>query len=316
MVGWRQVFALTGFVLVACSSPSNAPGNATGGDDANLTGSPLHAPVTVPSAFSPPAWEDGTSCDRTPAVQEWRYSPSTFIFRQSVCTNFEAPFIYLLLGDQRAFMLDSGTGDADIRGPVDRAIQTWMTERNLPSIELIVGHTHSHGDHVQGDSQFRGRPNTRIVPYRAEQIASFYGLSNWPAGEATLDLGNRPLKIIPIPGHEQGHIAVHDPQQELLFTGDTLYPGRLYIDNWGQFQTSVHRLVDAIDSQQLKVKWVLGAHIEMSKEPGDDYPFQAQTHPNEHQMHQPLETLRQLDSASQAMSVAEEKRFDHFIIYP
>lgn len=310
MVRLRSVLAVASLAAIAACSSSEGD---LGADESNVTQAP---PVTVPTSFDPPRWEDGTTCGQTPAVQEWRYSPSTWVFRQSVCTNFEAPFIYLLLGDTKAIMLDTGTGDADIRGPVDRAIQTWMTERNLPSIDLVVAHTHSHGDHTHGDRQFRDRPNTQIVGLYAEQIASFFNLPNWPEGESTIDLGNRPLKLFGLPGHEQGHIAVYDAQQELLFTGDTLYPGRLYIDDWDQYRSSIRRLVGAIDTQSLAVKWVLGAHIEMSKSPGDDYEFQALTHPNEHQMHQPLSTLRELDTAAQSMPVAEMKVFDHFIIYP
>jgi glyoxylase-like metal-dependent hydrolase (beta-lactamase superfamily II) len=170
---------------------------------------------------------------------------------------------------------------------------------------------------VKGDSQFRSRPNTTVVGLQPQQVASFFGLTSWPEGSATFDLGDRVLDIVPLPGHESSHIAVYDREQQLLFTGDTLYPGRLYIQSWSQYRASVKRLVNFVDSQALPVRWVLGAHIEMSTTPGQDYAFQALKHPNEHDMEQPLERLRELNSAAQAMgSTPRREAHDHFIIYP
>jgi glyoxylase-like metal-dependent hydrolase (beta-lactamase superfamily II) len=57
----------------------------------------------------------------------------------------------------------------------------------------------------------------------------FFGLPNWPDGEAALELGNQRLTVFPIPGHEAAHIAVHDPGNKWLLTGDTLYAGLLTI---------------------------------------------------------------------------------------
>ena len=44
---------------------------------------------------------------------------------------------------------------------------------------------------------------------RPAAIAQFFGLS-WPTGTASYDLGNRIVDIVPIPGHENAHVAIYD----------------------------------------------------------------------------------------------------------
>ena len=62
---------------------------------------------------------------------------------------------------------------------------------------------------------------------------------------------------------------------------------------------------------------VLGAHIEMSTTPGQDYAFGAVKHPNEHPLPQGLDQLLELDRAVTALGTTPElDRHPHFIIYP
>ena len=64
--------------------------------------------------------------------------------------------------------------------------------------------------------------------------------------DADIDLGDRVIDVIPIPGHEKSSIALYDRQTGVLLTGDTLYPGRLYVPaaDFATFVESVQRLVD------------------------------------------------------------------------
>jgi hydroxyacylglutathione hydrolase len=79
----------------------------------------------------PEQWDDGTD-PSTPAHQVHWYDDRTAIIRQALHTNFEGPFLYLLLGDERAFLLDTGTGHAPLR-PL---IEELAGER-----QLVVAHT-------------------------------------------------------------------------------------------------------------------------------------------------------------------------------
>ena len=54
-------------------------------------------------------------------------------------------------------------------------------------------------------------------------VSGCFGITNWPNQIAQYDLGGRVLDVVPLPGHEEAHIAVFDRDRGLLLTGDTLY---------------------------------------------------------------------------------------------
>src|ERR1700743_1359164 len=93
--------------------------------------------------FAP--WIDGTSASE-PQMQVQRYDADTFVIRQSVETNFEAPFLYLLFGKDRALLLDTGAGGLQVRPTIDGVIADWLKAHHRASIPLVVAHSHSHGD--------------------------------------------------------------------------------------------------------------------------------------------------------------------------
>src|SRR4029450_8912650 len=94
-----------------------------------------------------------------PPLQAHRVREDTWIFRQSKCVHFEAPFLYFLLGEKRALLLDTGATESEeklpLRAAVRERIDAWCKSKKLESIDLVVAHSHSHGDHVAGDGQFR-----------------------------------------------------------------------------------------------------------------------------------------------------------------
>ena len=79
-------------------------------------------PAAAKPLFAP--WIDGTSANE-PQMQVQRYDADTFVIRQSVKTNFEAPFLYLLFGKDRALLLDTGAGGLTVRPTVDGLIADW-----------------------------------------------------------------------------------------------------------------------------------------------------------------------------------------------
>ncbi|TDW22525.1 MBL fold metallo-hydrolase [Kribbella kalugense] len=249
----------------------------------------------------PEQWDDGTD-PSSPEHQIHWYDDRTAIIRQSLRTNFEGPFIYLLLGDERALLLDTGTGHAQLRPVV---------EELLTGQELIVAHTHSHGDHVGGDAEF-----DTVVGKSAEEVAAYFGFADWPEGVVEFDLGGRVLDIVPIPGHHASHIAVYDRNTRVLFSGDSLYPGRLYVFDWPAFRASVARLAEFVADGK-PVEWVLGAHIELTTEPGRDYEMGEAKHPDEHELQLHPDVLTEL-AAVVAEAGEEPVRIerDHFIVYP
>jgi glyoxylase-like metal-dependent hydrolase (beta-lactamase superfamily II) len=261
-------------------------------------------------------WIDGMTPSE-PQTQVQRYDSDTFIIRQSVRTNFEAPFLYLLFGRDRALLIDSGAGGLKIRPAVDTVIAQWLVNHHRKSIPLIVAHSHSHGDHHQGDSELASRPDTTVVGLKPEQVASFFGVAHWPTDIATYDLGGRALSIIPTPGHEAAHIMIYDSRTRLLFSGDMLYAGRLYVptDQFATYTSSADRV--AAFAKTHPIAMLLGAHIEMTNTPDKDYAMEAPAHPDEHALELPASAPEQLRSAVHRMGQAPVIGNEgDFIIFP
>ena len=97
-----------------------------------------------------------------PKIQVHAYDAHTFVLRQSKAVHYEAPFLYLLCGNDRALLLDTGaTADPaafPLRDTVDGILRDWLAAHPREPYQLVVAHTHGHGDHVAADAQFAGLP--------------------------------------------------------------------------------------------------------------------------------------------------------------
>lgn len=84
-----------------------------------------------------------------------------------------------------------------------------------------------------------------------------------------IDLGNYKLNIVHTPGHCSGCICLHEPEKEILFTGDTIMAGGVL----SGIYTSGN-IADYIDSlnrlKALKVKKMYSSHGKISNNPRQD----------------------------------------------
>jgi glyoxylase-like metal-dependent hydrolase (beta-lactamase superfamily II) len=241
----------------------------------------------------------GKSCANVPPLRTSAYNEDFLILRQAACTNYEKPFLYVILGNDRALLLDTGAGGVDLATQIDSILQGWLVRTHRPSVSLVVAHSHGHGDHVAADSQFLHRPNTVVVGRDTASVRAFFGIARWPADTATIDLGGRVLDILPIPGHQPASIAVYDRRTGILLTGDTFYPGRLYVRDTAAFAMSIHRLAEF--ARRHHVTHLLGAHVENSRTPYRDYPVGTVDQPEEHELDLQPAQLFALDSVVQGM---------------
>jgi hydroxyacylglutathione hydrolase len=253
-----------------------------------------------------------------PRLQVHEVDTQTFIIRQSKVATYEAPFLYLLFGIDRALLLDTGAmADADampVRATVDDLVQAYLAKHPREGYELVVAHTHGHGDHVAGDPQFADRPMTTVVATDVESVQRFFGIEQWPSQVATFDLGNRCLEVTGIPGHQVASIAVFDPRTGFLLTGDTVYPGRLYVNDMPAFVDSLERLVHLCDTRP--VTQVMGCHIEMTTTPGRDYPVGTRYQPDEPPLPMTPRQLRDVAAAARAVRARPGAHaFDDVIIF-
>lgn len=252
------------------------------------------------------------------AIQVVQLNTNTWILRQNKCINYEAPFMFLFAGNKKALLMDTGATEDSSLFPLYETVAkllTQATKAGSPALELIVAHTHAHGDHIAGDVQFKNKPNTMVAGLNVEDVKSVFNIKNWPVETGSIDLGNRLLEIIPIPGHQQASIAVYDTETKILLTGDSFYPGRLYIRDWPAFVLSTQRLLDFTINH--KVSYLLGNHIEMSNTPGKDYVTGTTYQPDEHALPLSIAELEELNTAlKKSGDKPARETHNSFIIYP
>lgn len=162
--------------------------------------------------------------------------------------HFQEVNAYLIIGKDRALLLDTGMGICDIKAVV----------RELYQGEIIVVNSHFHFDHIGNNYKFdevhifddpyaKGIAKTGLTKEElGSQLDEDMFLFDYPKGFEPdkfktlpynvklihdgyrFDLGNRSLEVIHAPGHSNDSIMLFDDRNKILFTGDTFYLGALY----------------------------------------------------------------------------------------
>jgi glyoxylase-like metal-dependent hydrolase (beta-lactamase superfamily II) len=239
-------------------------------------------------------------------VPDWwvhEYNSNTFIIRQSGCSDYEKPFLYLLFGTNRALLIDSGSRNFPAATMLQNVVGKWLERNHREEISVVVVHSHPHSDHVAGDAQLRSMnsPNVHVTVVTPDVASTkaFYGIQTWPTDIGSVDLGGRVLDAIAIPGHSPLSMALYDRTTGILFTGDSLYPGRLYVLSWTDFRESTDRLVTFTRGKV--ISHILGCHIEESTTPYSDYPIGTIYQPQEHELALSRGALLELAEALHAL---------------
>jgi len=271
----------------------------------------------IEAGVLPARWTEAApvDCARAAPFAAHEYNPTFIILRQSGCTHFEKPFLYLLIGASEALLVDTGAPGADASTIVDGLLRRHADAQHRPPLPLVVVHSHGHGDHTAGDPQFRRRNGTTVVDPTPEALSAFFKIKTWPRDAAQHDLGDRVVDVVPIPGHQPASIAIYDRRTAILLTGDTLYPGRLYVADAKAFAESIDRLVDFTAARD--VAHVLGAHIENRRAPFLDYPQGTAFQPEEHALELGRAHLLELQDALRQMGGAIQRRaLRDFTVWP
>jgi hydroxyacylglutathione hydrolase len=237
---------------------------------------------TLPRQWAPA----GPKCMEVPEWQVHEYNEDLYLLRQSGCTDYEKPFIFLFFGKDKAMLLDTGSRRGNLAPELRRIVTNWLKREGRTSIPLIVVHTHSHSDHIAGDTEVQAIKDpampVTLVPAELDATKKLYGIQHWPDDIGQIDLGGRILDVIPIPGHNAVGVAIYDRNTAILFTGDSLYPGRLYVQDFAAFQSSTERMLRFTEGKP--VAHILGNHIEQTRTPFLDYPVGTIYQPQEHQL--------------------------------
>ena len=160
-------------------------------------------------------------------------------------------FFTLIIGSQKAIVVDSGYGKADHRAFVETHIST----------PYVVLNSHGHPDHVGGNSQYE----TVYVDQKDLALAQKNGskddlhprLCVLPPNTA-FDLGDLHVKTIPLPGHTKGTVGFLVEEHRLLIAGDAFNPDMwMFAENHDTLDTLEQTLRKAL---LLPFDTYLGSH--------------------------------------------------------
>lgn len=169
---------------------------------------------------------------------------------------------YLVLGGRRALLLDTGFGVSDLKAYV----------RTLTDLPLMVVNSHVHPDHSGGNAQFgevwcgehEAPEGEGVLFYQAPgqrdaceavKACGSYRFRHLKDGER-IDLGGRMLRVVEIPGHTAGSIALFDENTGLLLSGDAILKRVFYGSG---VPLSVYRAA-LVRAQALPIRDILSAH--------------------------------------------------------
>ncbi|MFI9156285.1 MBL fold metallo-hydrolase [Kitasatospora aureofaciens] len=242
-------------------------------------GTPIARPLGVPWIHGSPSAKHNTD----PDIQAHAYDEHTVILRQNKAVNYEAPFLFLLFGAERAVLIDTGaTAEAEyfpLRATVDNLMANWLARNPRDDYRL-----------------FADRPATTLIGAELPAAWPYFGFDRDAETIARVDLGGgRVLECLATPGHHEAAVTYYDPWTGFLLTGDTVYPGRLYINDWPAFSRTVERLITFADSRP--VTHVLGCHIEMTRTPGVDYQIRTTYQPDEPPLQLTVDHLHRIRAA-------------------
>ncbi|MBQ5436898.1 MAG: MBL fold metallo-hydrolase [Firmicutes bacterium] len=194
----------------------------------------------------------------------------------------EAPHSYLVMGDKRAVLIDTGLGIFSMGELV----------LGLTDLPITVLTTHAHWDHVGSHWDFEriaihplelGLVSGRNPMTHSQLLERLYqGGFKPPEGfdpdlytvydagadfaiedGDILDLGGRILRVMHTPGHSPGSCSFYEAERKYLFCGDLLYDGALYAHLQGSDPAAYRASMSRIS--QLEIERLLPGHNSLDR---------------------------------------------------
>ncbi len=154
--------------------------------------------------------------------------------------------MFLLKGRDRTLLIDSGASKTDVKQFAESLV-------NLP---VVLLNTHGDTDHTGSNASFSE------FYMHEKDVAECKVKEKYPNCQIhalcdgqLIDLGKRELEILEIPGHTKGSVAILDRQKRVLYSGDSVRDGHIYMfgkhRNPELFLTSLEKLAKRINDFDL-----------------------------------------------------------------
>ncbi|MBO4921271.1 MAG: MBL fold metallo-hydrolase [Lachnospiraceae bacterium] len=150
---------------------------------------------------------------------------------------------FVLEGKDKAIMIDSSMNNANA---IDGA-------KKVTDKPLEIVNTHADRDHIAGNVAFE---KMYMSPAEEPVYRENGGKGTIiPVKEGDIiDLGDRPLEVIDIPGHTPGSIALLDIKNRVLYSGDTVQSGIIFMfgknrnmDTYIESLKKLEKIIDRFD---------------------------------------------------------------------
>jgi glyoxylase-like metal-dependent hydrolase (beta-lactamase superfamily II) len=182
-----------------------------------------------------------------PWFEVYKVDPEIYVFYEP--GQAEEVISYLVLGTEKAALIDTGCGIGDVK----------KLAREFTNLPIVVVNTHSHYDHIAQNYLFsdiaifdcpysryaakKGRTVEQMASLLAEGLVykplppdfdrtKYYVPSfeptRWLRDGDVIDLGHRRLEVFHTPGHSPDSICLLDKDAQLFWTGDIFYTGAIY----------------------------------------------------------------------------------------
>ncbi len=195
-------------------------------------------------------------------------------------TNPTKEHMFLIVGKERAVLIDSGGGYGDLPGTI----------RGITDLPVSLYHTHVHPDHVGGDGFFR-------EAWITEEDRSLIGNAvSWKARKGfmrmvrpdleeefdriphvelpedfvwhrisdgdVVPLGGVSLRVIGTPGHTKGSVCFLHEQEQVLFVGDLLARKTTLLARGGTSLSVFMGTLCSLCEMLPELAWIYNSHNE------------------------------------------------------
>ena len=211
-----------------------------------------------------------STLEKVPCSQDWFqvYKVRDGIYAIYEPYQYEEALCTLILGEEKAVLIDTGCGIGNIRDVVDE----------ITDLPVMVVNTHAHNDHIAQNHLFdevamldhpwsheaeKGLPNSEMAHLIADgmlwkelpegfdaenYVVPGFKVTRWFKEGDIIDLGNRTLEVIHTPGHTPDCVCFLDREDRLLFTGDMFYTGGIYTYlNGGDLPTFINSYLKMLE---------------------------------------------------------------------
>ena len=133
------------------------------------------------------------------------------------------------LQDNYSYLIIDSNNNACVVDPGESAPIISFVDRNNINLKFILN-THHHVDHIGGNIELKKRYNLKIIGF-TEDKNRIDGIDTLLRDNEIWSSEEFRAKIIHVPGHTSGHICFHFYNDQIIFTGDTLFSlgcGRIF----------------------------------------------------------------------------------------